>query len=232
MGTGADFAVLAEGTDEAREVMAKFSFYSVSPFSRQCIWYSHKSNQSHRKGAFMSTLCRKSAVVRYANYVSVLFGLSILFMTGCNYYSSQQSAADTRAADEAAVRKADADWVKAAQTKKIDDWVAFYADDAVVLPPNDKTVTGKESIRKPITDLLALPGLSISWTPTKVEVAKSGDLAYLYGTYQLSVAGPDGKPIDDHGKMLEIWKKQTDGNWKCIVDTWSTDSPAPMPPSK
>jgi hypothetical protein len=45
-------------------------------------------------------------------------------MTGCN--SSQQPAADTRAADEAAVRKADADWVKAAQTKTVDDGVAFY----------------------------------------------------------------------------------------------------------
>jgi ketosteroid isomerase-like protein len=98
-----------------------------------------------------------------------------------------------------------------------------------VLPPNDKTVTGKGSIGKPIADLLALPGLSISWTPTKVEVAKSGDLAYLYGTYQLSITGPDGKPIDDHGKMLEIWKKQSDGNWKCIVDTWSSDLPAAAP---
>ena len=101
-----------------------------------------------------------------------------------------------------------------------------FTDDAVVLPPNDKTVTGKDNIRKPIAELLGLPSLSISWTPTKVEVAKSGDLAYLYGTYRLSATGPDGKPMDDHGKMLEIWKKQADGNWKCIVDTWSSDLPA------
>jgi uncharacterized protein (TIGR02246 family) len=155
---------------------------------------------------------------------------SLLLIAGCN--SSQQAQApDTRAADEAAVRKADADWVKAAQTKKADDWVAFYAEDAVVLPPNEKTVTGKASIRKPIADLLAQPGLSISWTPTKVEVAKSGELAYLYGTYQESATGPDGKPMDDHGKMLEIWKKQPDGTWKCIVDTWSSDLPV-APPAK
>jgi ketosteroid isomerase-like protein len=156
---------------------------------------------------------------------------ALLVIAGCS--SSQVPTADTRAADEAAVREADTDWVKAAQTKKVDDWVAFYADDAVVLPPNDKTVTGKDSIRKPVGDLLGLPNLSISWTPTKVEVAKSGDLGYLYGTYQLSATGPDGKPMDDHGKMLEIWKKQGDGNWKCIVDTWSSDLPVAAPaPSK
>ena len=178
----------------------------------------------------MTAFGQNSAVVRNAYRLFVLSSLSVLSLTGCN--SSQQQAADTRAADEAAVRKADAEWVKAAQTKKVDDWVAFYADDAVVLPPNDKTVTGKDSIRKPIAELVGLPNLSISWTPIKVEVAKSGDLAYLYGTYQLSASGPDGKPMDDHGKMLEIWKKQADGNWKCIVDTWSSDLPAAAPASK
>ena len=156
----------------------------------------------------------------------ILLGFaSLLLIAGCN---SAQQAPDTRAADEAAVRKTDADWMKAAQTKKADDWVAFYADDAVVLPPNDKTVTGKDNIHKLIADLLALPGLSVSWAPTKAEVAKSGDLAYLYGTYQMSVTGPDGKPMDDHGKTLEIWKKQPDGEWKCIVDTWSSDLPATL----
>jgi len=44
--------------------------------------------------------------------------------------------------------------------------------------------------------------------------------------------GPDGKPMNDNGKMVEIWKKQADGNWKCIVDTWSSDLPATPPPSK
>ena len=179
----------------------------------------------------MTTLRWESRVVRKTYLLlvsSCLFGL--LLTVACN--SSQQApAADTRAVDEAAVRKADAKWVKAAQTKRVDDWVAFYSDDAVVLPPNDKTVTGKDSIRKPIGDLLGLPNLSISWAPTKVEVAKSGDLAYLYGTYQLSATGPDGKSMDDHGKNLEIWKKQADGNWKCIVDTWSSDLPV-APSSK
>ena len=154
---------------------------------------------------------------------------AMLLSMGCNSAPTPAPAADTKAAEEA-VRKADADWVKAAASKKAEEWVAFYSDDAVVLPPNDKTVTGKAAIGKPIAQLLALPELSISWTPTAVEVAKSGDLAYLYGTYQMSFKGPDGKTNSDNGKMLEIWKKQADGNWKCVVDTWSSDlPPAPAP---
>ena len=152
----------------------------------------------------------------------------VLLAVGCN--SAPAPAPDTRAADEAAVRKADADWVKAAQTKNVEDWLGFYTDDVVVLAPNDKTAMGKQSARKSVGELLALPGLSFSWAPTKVEVAKSGDLAYLYGTYQMMATGPDGKPMSDNGKMVEIWKKQADGSWKCIVDTWNTDLPA-MPPA-
>ena len=156
------------------------------------------------------------------------FGLglaALLFAVGCNSAPAPAPAADTKAA-EAAVRKADADWVNAAKTGKADDWVAFYSEDAVLLPPNDKTASGKAAIRKPIADMLALPELAISWTPTVVEVAKSGELAYLYGTYQMSFKGPDGKTVTDNGKMVEIWKLQADGSWKCIVDTYSSDLPA------
>jgi len=152
----------------------------------------------------------------------------LLFAVACS--TAPAPAPDTRAADEAAVRKADADWVKAAQTKKVDDWVAFYTEDAVALPPNEKTAVGKAAIRKPIEGMLSLPGLAITWEPAKVEVAKSGDIAYLYGIYQMSATGPDGKPMNDNGKMVEIWKKQADGSWKCAVDTWSSDLPAQAPP--
>ncbi|MBI2687575.1 MAG: DUF4440 domain-containing protein [Acidobacteria bacterium] len=138
---------------------------------------------------------------------------------------------DTRAADEAAIRKLDEAWVKAAQTKSADAFVAYYAAGAVVLPPNDPIAASPETIKKAIDALMALPGMSISWKATKVEVSRSGDLAYLYGTYELTFKDDKGKPVSDHGKMVEIWKKQADGGWKCIVDTWNTDVPM-APPKK
>src|SRR5689334_20896556 len=95
---------------------------------------------------------------------------------GCTSTSQQSPAQpDMRASDEAAVRKADADWSAAAQPNKVDAWVAFYSDDAVVLPPNGAVATGKDSIRKEVGALLALPGLSVKWQTTRVEVARSGD---------------------------------------------------------
>jgi uncharacterized protein (TIGR02246 family) len=145
----------------------------------------------------------------------------VLFISGCN----RQPPASTQAADEAAVRQTDDNWSKAAQSKKLDDWMTYYSDDAVVLPPNDAKTTGKDGIRKEIGGLLAMPGLSLSWSPEKVEVSRSGDLAYTQGAYLLTAADAKGKPMTDHGKTLEIWKKQADGSWKCIADMWSSNLP-------
>jgi ketosteroid isomerase-like protein len=150
-----------------------------------------------------------------------LAGLLLVF--GCN--RTQQPPAATQAADEAAVRQTDENWSKAAQSKKVDDWVAFYSDDAVILPPNEKKASGKEDVRKDIGELMMLPSLALSWTPAKVEVARSGDLAYTQGSYQMSYADSHGKPMTDQGKTLEIWKKQADGSWKCVADMWSSDLP-------
>ena len=155
-----------------------------------------------------------------------------LFFSACGH-SQPAVPPDTQAADAAAVQKADADWSAAARAKQADAWLAFYADDAVALPPNAEMATNKDAIRKAITDLLALPGLSVSWQTTKAEAARSGDLAYTYGTYELTSNDAAGRPTTDHGKYSEVWKKQSDGSWKCIVDMWSSDLPlAPAPKRK
>jgi ketosteroid isomerase-like protein len=126
-----------------------------------------------------------------------------------------------RGSDEQAVRDADAAWSKAAGSKDIDKTVSFYADDAIVLPPNEPAVTSKDGIRnlwKGFLDSVT----DISWTPTRVEMSKSGDMACVTGTYETT--GKDG--TKDRGKYCEVWEKKG-GTWKCGRDMFSSDLPAP-----
>jgi ketosteroid isomerase-like protein len=162
------------------------------------------------------TACTEGCACESSLFGFVVLGIAIL-MTACNSVQQSQPAGGTRAADEAAIRKADADSVKAAQTKRLTTGVAFYSDDAVVVPPNDKAANSKDSFRKTMVDFLALPDLSVTRQLVKLEVARSGDLAYLYGAYEMTTNGADGQLVTDRGKNLEIWKKQADGNWKCIL---------------
>ena len=128
--------------------------------------------------------------------------------------------------DEKAVRDADEQWSKVAAAKDLDKTVSFYADGAVVLPPNQAVVTTKDGIRnlwKGFLDSLT----DISWKTTRVETAKSGDMAYLIGTYEMTMK--DG--TKDKGKYCEVWKKQADGKWKVSADMFSSDLPVPGAPS-
>jgi ketosteroid isomerase-like protein len=134
------------------------------------------------------------------------------------------SAGETAGA-EAAIRKSDAEWAAAAKTASVDAWMAFYAADAVVMAPNVQIASDHERVRQTVAELLALPHLWIAWHPIKVEVAASGDLAYLIGVYELRYDEAPGARASDRGKLLEIWRKQSDGSWKCIVDTWNSDGP-------
>ena len=136
-------------------------------------------------------------------------------------------AGDTKA--EQALRDADAAWSKAAGSKDLDKTVSYYSDDATVLPPNAAAATTKEGIRKIWQDMFASPSFVISWKATKVEVAKSGDLGFVSGTYEATMNDASGKPVNDRGKYLEVWKKQADGKWKCGTDTWNSDLPASPP---
>ena len=145
--------------------------------------------------------------------------------------SLSASSAVDQAAAEAAVRKTDAEWAAAASTASVDAWVAFYAADAIVRLPNDQLASGKDPLRHTVSRLLAQPHLSVAWHPFKVEVARSGDLASLIGAYELRFGDSRGAPVSDRGRRLEIWRKQADGTWKCIVDTWNLDEPTAAPPA-
>jgi uncharacterized protein (TIGR02246 family) len=129
------------------------------------------------------------------------------------------SAADTKI--EQAIRDLDDQWSEAAGAKDFEKIVSFYSNDAVVMPPNAPRATTKEAIRTIWKDLLT--DASISWKTKEVEVAQSGDLAYSSGTYEVTLNDPTGTPVKDRGKYLEVWKKQADGTWKCVMDMWNSD---------
>jgi ketosteroid isomerase-like protein len=40
----------------------------------------------------------------------------------------------------------------------------------------------------------------VSWQVSKLEVSRSGDLAYAMSVYQFAQKDPQGKPVTDHGK--------------------------------
>ena len=151
-------------------------------------------------------------------------GLASLTFLVSFFFICAASASDTTAIEQA-LRDLDAQWSAAAAAKDLEKTISFYSENALVLPTNAPAATIKDAIRNTWKDLLASPGVAISWKTTKVEVARSGDIAYTTGTYELTMNDASGKSVPDHGKYVEVWKKQADGKWKVAVDIWNSDLP-------
>jgi ketosteroid isomerase-like protein len=147
---------------------------------------------------------------------------------------SSPSPSEKPSGVEQLLRDLDAQWAQAAAAKDVEQTIGYYSDDAIVLPPNATSAATKEAIRNVWKDMFAIPSLVINWQPTRVQVGKSGEMAWVRGTYELTMNDASGKPIDDRGKYLEVWEKQTDGNWKCAAGMWNSDlaASAPAPPEK
>ena len=143
-------------------------------------------------------------------------------LSACTQQTTQ-APPDTRATDEASIRAASAEWAKVAAAKDLDKTLSYYADDASMFPPNAPVATGSEARRSLWTKLLAPAELVFSNAATKVEVARSGDLAYETGTFEESFKDDKGQPVKVVGKYVVVWKKQPSGQWKAIVDIFNTD---------
>ncbi len=91
-------------------------------------------------------------------------------------------------------------------------FLEYIDNEGVLLRPNHLPVIGAEAI-----DFLSLvndTAYTLSWKHTKAEIAKSGDLGYSYGIYELKT-----KDTILKGTYINVWKKRSDGAWKFILDS-------------
>jgi len=124
-------------------------------------------------------------------------------------------------AERASLMQASRDWAQAAATGDVDLIVSFWADDAVVLPPDQSSIVGREAIREYIRQSLAVPGFSITWEPEQVSIAAGGDLGYVIERNRSTSPDASGNFRTEEGKAVTIWAKDSTGKWKCVVDIWN-----------
>ena len=100
---------------------------------------------------------------------------------------------------------------------------AAFTQTATLMPPNHGIVQGRAAIRAFVA---GFPPLT-HFTASAIEIDGRGDLAYVRGTYQMTFAAPPGRSATvDHGKFLEIRRRQDDGRWLTTADIFNSDLPA------
>jgi uncharacterized protein (TIGR02246 family) len=124
----------------------------------------------------------------------------------------------------AALRGLDEAFVRDANRKDAAALVAgFYAEDAVLLPPNAPMLTGVDAIREFWQTVLDAGVADVTLETTRV--GASGDLAYGIGRYTLTAPLAGGGRAEDGGKYLVVFRRQADGTWKAIADMFGSNRP-------
>ena len=127
--------------------------------------------------------------------------------------------------EKAAILNADSTWsTLTAEGKDVDKILSYWAEDAVVVPPGQPVVRGKESLRKFVEESFKIPGFGISWRSSDVKLSPEGKLAYLYAENMTTINDSTGNKISIPGRGYTVWRKESDGSWKCVVDIFNNPS--------
>ena len=156
--------------------------------------------------------------------------LLLLSMAACS--TAPPPPPDTRAADEKAIREIEAAWDADWKAKNLDQLLAHYDDDGTLIVAQAPTMKGKEALRAGLKTLLSDPNLSLTIAPSVVEVARSSDLAYAFGTYSITATDEKmRKPVIEKGRYVTVYRKTPDGAWRAVQNITSPEgSPVPATP--
>lgn len=124
-------------------------------------------------------------------------------------------------AEKAAVMQASRDWAASLSSGDLERIVSYWSDDAVLMPPDEPALVGKANIRAYVSGMLGVPGFSITWEPEQAGISASGDMAYLIERNTASFSDSTGGKVTQLAKSVTIWRKNAEGQWKCVVDTWN-----------
>ena len=150
----------------------------------------------------------------------LLFLVCLFLSVGCSHRDFDPVT------EQAKLLRRDAEWADLASAgKDVEKVVSYWSDDALLIFPGQPILEGKAAIRAYVSASFKIPGFKIHWVSEKPAFSPDGKVAYMRGTDELTVPGPNGTPITLHLRGISIWRIDPDREWRCVVDI-SNEQPA------
>jgi ketosteroid isomerase-like protein len=140
-----------------------------------------------------------------------LFGLMLI--AGC-----RQPQFDSASEGKKLLQR-DAEWAQlASEGKDVDKVVSYWTDDAKLIEPGEPIYAGKAAIRAFVADSFKMPGFRIHWVSRDPVFSPDGKLAYLSSNAETTLPGKDGALMTIHSQGITVWRLESDGQWRCVID--------------
>ncbi|MCH8245117.1 MAG: DUF4440 domain-containing protein [Bacteroidetes bacterium] len=128
-------------------------------------------------------------------------------------------------ADSAAITESVENWQAAVLDGRWSDVVANYSEDAILMPPNQPDVVSRASIQAWFEAFPPINDIQLQ----NLEIDGDGDMAYVYGSFEMTFTPEGMDPVSDSGTFLEVRRHQADGSWLITRDMFNSSLPLPMP---
>lgn len=106
------------------------------------------------------------------------------------------------------------------------EYVTFFTADAVLMPPHEPAVVGRDAIESWVRS--SFEQYAFEGRETASEITFAGDLAVrrftVVGTF---TSKSDGNVAAIDQKCLNVLRRQPDGAWKIHTHMWSSNGSAP-----
>ena len=156
---------------------------------------------------------------------TVLLFVVALAMSGCS--GSEHSTQTEASASQAELGQMNRDFAAALNAKDAKAAAALYTEDAILIPPGEPLVRGREAIEEYWKGAIESGGVRDVSVET-IDALSSGSLGYETGSYELTANGPDGEAVTDRGRYIEVLRREPDGRWLSTHGIWNASPETPQ----
>ena len=157
-------------------------------------------------------------IYRNTRIASAIVGAAALAgLAACSPPAVAPPAADTTK-DVAALTAAETQFNTDYKARAVDKLMAGDAADLIGYVPETPVQKGPGDAKAAAAEFAADPALSVTLTPDRVEVAKSGDLGYVVGHFERTATNPKTHAVEHGtGGYVTVYRKGMDGSWKAAA---------------
>jgi uncharacterized protein (TIGR02246 family) len=116
-----------------------------------------------------------------------------------------------------AIDKGNVQWIEAWDKADASLLSRLFAEDGILLGRNGKIFKGPQQVFERQKPVMEGAGKGVKVTVTTVDLWLDGETAYETGKYSYKYQ-EKGQPVTEEGRYVTIWKRQSDGSWKIIMD--------------
>ena len=141
---------------------------------------------------------------------------------GCVVAGCAPDGPTSQAADEAAIAEFNRQYLAAINEGDIGALADLTTEDHMMIASGGDPLAGKQALVDAMTGAFQRLNFDESWTPQETVV--SGDLAYQRGTFVvLATPKAGGDQSRTAGNFLRIYRRQPDGAWFMVRDSFNSD---------